>query len=60
MAEASELTCLQHHRLSALPSGAEAAGSQWCCCISHYLLVGQILAAFAVDLPEGAIPEIPE
>ena len=28
--------------------------------IGHYLLVGQILAAFAVDLPEGAKPEIPE
>jgi len=26
----------------------------------HYLLVGQILAAFEVDLPEGAKPEIPE
>jgi len=28
--------------------------------VEHYLLVGQILAAFAVDLPEGAKPEIPE
>ena len=28
--------------------------------IGHYLLVGQILAAFEVDLPEGAKPEIPE
>jgi hypothetical protein len=27
--------------------------------IGHYLLVGQILAAFEVDLPEGAKPEIP-
>ncbi len=26
----------------------------------HYLLVGQILTAFEVDLPEGAQPEIPE
>jgi 4-carboxymuconolactone decarboxylase len=136
MTEASELTrLLQHHRLSTVPSGAEAAGSPWCCCkgarvcsgqarqaglaeetiqaiargtapqglagdeamlvryvhellrhhkisdatfnavrdrfgmqktleitalIGHYLLVGQILAAFAVDLPEGATPEIPE
>jgi 4-carboxymuconolactone decarboxylase len=28
--------------------------------IGHYLLVGQILAAFEVDLPEGVEPEIPE
>jgi len=28
--------------------------------VGHYLLVGQILAAFEVDLPEGATPEIPE
>ncbi len=28
--------------------------------VGHYLLVGQILAAFEVDLPEGAKPEIPE
>ena len=28
--------------------------------VGHYLLVGQILAAFEVDLPEGAPPEIPE
>ena len=28
--------------------------------IGHYLLVGQILAAFEVDLPEGVQPEIPE
>ncbi len=28
--------------------------------IGHYLLVGQILAAFQVDLPEGVEPEIPE
>ena len=28
--------------------------------IGHYLLVGQILAAFEVDLPEGAEPEIPD
>jgi 4-carboxymuconolactone decarboxylase len=28
--------------------------------IGHYLLVGQILAAFEVELPEGAKPEIPE
>ena len=27
--------------------------------IGHYLLVGQILAAFEVDLPAGAKPEIP-
>lgn len=27
--------------------------------IGHYLLVGQILAAFDVDLPEGVQPEIP-
>ncbi|MDH3598240.1 MAG: carboxymuconolactone decarboxylase family protein [Candidatus Tectomicrobia bacterium] len=27
--------------------------------IGHYLLVGQILAAFEVDLPEGVQPEIP-
>ncbi|MBM3227144.1 MAG: carboxymuconolactone decarboxylase family protein [Candidatus Tectomicrobia bacterium] len=27
--------------------------------IGHYLLIGQILAAFAVDLPEGVQPEIP-
>ena len=27
--------------------------------IGHYLLVGQILAAFDVDLPEGATPELP-
>ncbi len=27
--------------------------------IGHYLLVGQILAAFEVDLPEGVEPEIP-
>ena len=28
--------------------------------VGHYLLVGQILAAFEVDLPEGAEPEIPD
>ncbi len=28
--------------------------------IGHYLLVGQILAAFEVDLPEGVKAEIPE
>ena len=28
--------------------------------IGHYLLVGQILAAFQVDLPEGVSPEIPD
>ena len=28
--------------------------------VGHYLLVGQILAAFEVDLPEGVKPEIPE
>ena len=28
--------------------------------VGHYLLVGQILAAFEVDLPEGATPELPE
>ena len=28
--------------------------------IGHYLLVGQILAAFEVDLPEGVSAEIPE
>jgi 4-carboxymuconolactone decarboxylase len=28
--------------------------------IGHYLLVGQILAAFEVELPEGAKAEIPE
>jgi 4-carboxymuconolactone decarboxylase len=28
--------------------------------VGHYLLVGQILAAFEVELPEGAKPEIPE
>ena len=28
--------------------------------VGHYLLVGQILAAFEVDLPEGTKPEIPE
>ena len=28
--------------------------------IGHYLLVGQILAAFEVDLPEGVLAEIPE
>jgi 4-carboxymuconolactone decarboxylase len=28
--------------------------------IGHYLLVGQILAAFEVDLPEGASAEIPD
>ena len=27
--------------------------------IGHYLLVGQILAAFDVELPEGATPELP-
>ncbi len=27
--------------------------------VGHYLLVGQILAAFEVELPEGAQPEIP-
>ena len=27
--------------------------------IGHYLLVGQILLAFEVDLPEGVRPEIP-
>ena len=27
--------------------------------IGHYLLVGQILAAFEVDLPDGVAPEIP-
>jgi hypothetical protein len=26
--------------------------------VGHYLLVGQIFAAFDVDLPEGADPEI--
>ena len=28
--------------------------------VGHYLLVGQILAAFEVDLPAGVTPEIPE
>ncbi len=28
--------------------------------IGHYLLVGQILGAFEVDLPEGVAPEIPD
>lgn len=28
--------------------------------VGHYLLVGQILAAFEVDLPEDATPELPE
>ena len=28
--------------------------------IGHYMLVGQILLAFEVDLPEGMEPEIPE
>jgi 4-carboxymuconolactone decarboxylase len=28
--------------------------------VGHYLLVGQILAAFEVELPAGAKPEIPE
>ena len=28
--------------------------------IGHYLLVGQILLAFEVDLPEGVEPELPE
>jgi hypothetical protein len=28
--------------------------------IGHDLLVGQILLAFEVDLPDGAKPEIPE
>ena len=28
--------------------------------IGHYLLVGQILLAFEVDLPEGVNPELPE
>lgn len=28
--------------------------------VGHYLLVGQILLAFEVDLPEGVKPEIPE
>ena len=28
--------------------------------VGHYLLVGQILAAFEVELPTGAKPEIPE
>ena len=27
--------------------------------VGHYLLVGQVLAAFEVDLPEGVQPEIP-
>ena len=30
------------------------------CLIGHYLLVGQILLAFEVDLPEGVTPELPE
>ena len=28
--------------------------------VGHYLLVGQILLAFEVDLPDGVEPEIPE
>jgi hypothetical protein len=28
--------------------------------VGHYLLVGQMLAAFEVDVPAGAKPEIPE
>ena len=28
--------------------------------IGHYLLVGQVLAAFEVELPEGAVTEIPD
>jgi hypothetical protein len=28
--------------------------------VGHYLLVGQILAAFEVDLPDGVKPEIPD
>jgi 4-carboxymuconolactone decarboxylase len=28
--------------------------------VGHYLLVGQILAAFEVELPAGAQPEIPD
>ena len=57
---------LRHHKISAATYNAvqERFGIQKTVDITvlvgHYLLVGQILAAFEVELPEGVQPEIPE
>jgi 4-carboxymuconolactone decarboxylase len=57
---------LRHHKVSDATFNAvrERFGMQKTleitALVGHYLLVGQILAAFEVELPEGAKPEIPE
>ena len=57
---------LRHHKISDATFNAvrERFGLQKTleitALVGHYLLVGQILAAFEVELPEGARPEIPE
>jgi 4-carboxymuconolactone decarboxylase len=57
---------LQHHKISDATFNAvrDRFGMQRTleitALVGHYLLVGQILAAFDVELPEGAKPEIPE
>jgi len=60
------LELLRHHKISDATFNAVQAqfGIQRTvditALVGHYLLVGQILLAFEVDLPEGAKPEIPE
>jgi 4-carboxymuconolactone decarboxylase len=59
------LELLRNHKISDATFNAvqERFGSQRTleitALVGHYLLVGQILLAFEVDLPEGAQPEIP-
>ena len=56
---------LRHHKISDTTFNAvkERYGTQKTVeittLVGHYLLVGQILLAFEVDLPEGVKPEIP-
>jgi 4-carboxymuconolactone decarboxylase len=59
------LELLRHHKISDATFNAvqERFGSkrtvEITTLVGHYLLVGQILLAFEVDLPEGSQPEIP-
>ena len=60
------LALLRHHTISDTTCNAVQARFRTqktvaiTALVGHYLLVGQILLAFEVDLPEGAKPEIPE
>ena len=57
---------VQNHKISDQPFNAvkDKFGTQRTVeitgLVGHYLLVGQILLAFEVDLPDGVEPEIPE